>query len=302
MARFKKILCPVDFSECSALALDYALALAEEKGARVSVLHVLPDVLADPDVHPYFSEPVLTSDETRERAYHELGSFVSRALKRNVAADVILESGDVVDEIVKKSERLAPDLLVIGTHGRRGFQRLLLGSVTERLLRRSTIPVLSVAPSAPAPPEKGSPFQKILCPVDFSASSLAGLEAALSLAGDRGELTVLHVVEFYDEGGAGEALAYNAAEVRDRQRAAARKKLEGLVPATRSAPTRLEVAVLESGGPYREVLRVAERDACDLIVMGVAGRSAADLLFFGSTTNHVVRAAAAPVLTVRSRE
>ena len=93
MVGFRNILCPVDFSACSELALDYALALAREKGGQVSVMHVLPNVMADPDVYPYLAEPVLTSGETRERAYAQLGNFVSRALAQNVACDVVLESG-----------------------------------------------------------------------------------------------------------------------------------------------------------------------------------------------------------------
>jgi nucleotide-binding universal stress UspA family protein len=296
---FEKILCPVDFSECSERALDYSLALARERGAQVSVLHVLPEHLADPGVYPYLVSPVRTSEETRARAYELLGSFVSRALARGVAVDVILESGDVVDEIVERADRLASDVVVVGTHGRRGYKRLLLGSVTERVLRRCRKPVLSIPPSAPPPPVDGAPFKRILCPVDFSPSSLAGLELALALLGESAGLTVLHAVEFYYEAASGEALAFNLTEVREKNRVDALKKLEALVPASEKSRVRLEVAVLHSGGAYREVLRVAEREKSDLIVMGVAGRSATDLLFFGSTTNHVVRSAAAPVLTVR---
>jgi nucleotide-binding universal stress UspA family protein len=301
MVDFEKILCPVDFSACSDLALDYALSLAKERGGQVSVMHVLPNVMADPDVYPYLAEPVLVSGETRERAYKQLGSFVSRALAKNVAADVVLESGDVVDEIAKKSERLGPDLVVIGTHGRRGFQRLLLGSVTERLLRRCRAPILAVSPSAEPPPKEGATFRKILCPVDFSPPSLAGLETALELAREEGELTVLHIVEFYYDPGMGEAIAYDVDAIREGHRKQAQEKLEELIPASARARVRLQIEVLGSGGPYREILRAAEAEKSDLVVMGVAGRSATDLLFFGSTANHVVRASRAPVLTVRSK-
>jgi nucleotide-binding universal stress UspA family protein len=300
MVAFARILCPVDFSSCSELALDYALSLAKERGGQVSVMHVLPDVMADPDVYPYLAEPVLVSGETRERAYKQLGSFVSRALSKSVAADVVLESGDVVEEILRKSDRLGPDLVVVGTHGRRGFQRLLLGSVTERLLRRSKVPVLSIAPSAAPPPREGATFRRILCPVDFSPSSLAGLETALSLAREQGEILVLHLVEFYYDPGMGEAIAYDLGELREGHLARAEERLRELVPESARPGVRVRVEVLRSGGPYQEILRIAGDEKRDLLVMGVAGRSASDLLFFGSTANHVVRSAAAPVLTVRS--
>lgn len=304
MVKFEKILCPVDFSMSSDRALDYALALARVQASEVSVMHVLPRVLADPDIYPYLAEPVLTSGETRERAVEQLGAFVHRVLERGIAADVILEDGDVVDAVVKKAEKISADLIVIGTHGRRGFRRLLLGSVTERLLRQSTVPVLSVAPNAKVPPKGGSPFRNILCPIDFSPSSLAGLEVARGLLGEedqKGELIVLHVVEFYFDPALGEAIAFDLTELRDKHRAQAEKKLQELVPGSLGSRVRLETMVLESGAPYKEILRVAEREASDVIVMGVAGRGAADLLFFGSTTNQVVRAACCSVLTVRSK-
>jgi len=298
---FRKILCPVDFSESSDRALDYSLALGKRHGSRVSVMHVLPTVLADPDLYPYLTEPVLASGEARDRAYRRLGDFVHRALADGIGSEVILEDGDVVEEVLKKVKRLEADLVVMGTHGRRGFRRLLLGSVTERVLRQSEAPVLSISPSAPTIGKKQGPFQKILCAVDFSAASLAGLSVGLALRQENAELLVLHVVEFYLPPALGEAVAFDATELRGRHRLQGTAKLEELLPKEARAHTRLETVVLESGSPYQEILRTAEREGCDLIVMGVAGRSSADLVFFGSTANHVVRAAACPVMTIRSR-
>lgn len=298
---FEKILCPVDFSETSEIALDYALAIARTREAEVSVLHVLPEVLAAPDVYPYLSAPVLLTDEMRERAYEQLGRFVHRALERGVSAEVLLEEGDVVEATLDTAKRLSSDLVVMGTHGRKGFSRMLLGSVTEKLLRRSEVPVLSVGARAPGPHvDEGPTFRRILCPVDFSDSSLRGLEIARGLAGRPEELTVLHVVELYLDAVAADAVAFDLAELEERHREQAEQKLEQILPGELRKGVRLETAVLRSGGPYKEILRRVEENEHDLVVMGVFGRSAADMLFFGSTTNHVVRAAACPVLTVRS--
>ncbi len=123
---------------------------------------------------------------------------------------------------------------------------------------------------------------------------------ALAVAGDAGHVTVLHVVEFYIDVAVGEAVAFDLDQVRESHREQARKKLEEAVPEKARERSSLEIAVLEASGPYREILRASERDETDLIVMGVSGRSAADMFFFGSTTNHVVREAKVPVLTVRS--
>jgi nucleotide-binding universal stress UspA family protein len=301
-ALFQKILCPVDFSESSDRALDYALALGKRHGGHVSVMHVLPTVLASPVVYPYLTEPVLVTSEARERAYHRLGEFVHRALADGIGAEVILEDGDVVEDVLRKAKRLEADLVVMGTHGRRGFQRLLLGSVTERVLRQAEAPVLSISPSAPKIGAAGrGPFQKILCPVDFSPSSLAGLSVGLALREESAELLVLHVVEFHLPPALGEAIAFDFTDLRERHRSQGQKKLEELVPKEARAHTRLETVVLESASPYHEILKLAEREGADLIVIGVAGRSSVDMAFFGSTTNHVVRAASCPVMSVRAR-
>lgn len=300
MAAIETVLCPVDFSKNSELALDYALAIAKQHDARVSVMHVVPDVLADPEVFPYLSAPVLPSGETRDRAFKQLGQFVTRARRQELAADVFLEDGDVVDQVTAKANSLPADLIVVGTHGRRGFGRLLMGSVTERLLRHASRPVLSVSPHASAPPEAGPTFQRILCPVDFSPSSLRGLDLALALAGDEGSVTVLNVVEFYVDVAVGEAIAFDLEGVREQHRKQATEKLEQAVAADKRSRTKLQTEVLHSGGAYKEILRTAEKAGSDLIVMGVMGRSATDMFFFGSTTNHVVRAAGCPVLTTRA--
>lgn len=302
MVSLRHILCPVDFSENSDLALDYALALAHQHSARVSVVHVLPAVLADPDVYPYLNDPVLPSGETRERAFEQLGSFVHRALAQKVSVDVVLEQGDVVENIVKKARKIPADVIVLGTHGRSGLARLLIGSVTERVLRHATAPVLTVSPQASAPPSEGVPFRNVLCPIDFSPSSLRALDFAWSLAGDEGTVTVLHVVEFYIDEAVGEAVSFDIDSVRERHRAQALDKLEESVPREARERTKLEAITLDAGTPYRKILEVADRDKVDAIVMGVMGRTGADMFFFGSTTNHVVRSAHCPVLTVRAEE
>lgn len=302
MASIGHVLCPVDFSENSELALDYALAVAHQHSANVSVMHVLPAVLADPDVYPYLSDPVLPSGETRERALEQLGRFVHRALAQKLSVDVVLEEGDVVEHVVKKAAKIPADLIVLGTHGRSGLARLLMGSVTERVLRHATPPVLSVSPHASTPPQDDVPFRKILCPIDFSPSSLHALDFALSLAGDEGTVTVLHAVEFYIDQTVGEDVTFDMDSIRERHRTRALEKLEESVPREARSKTKLEAVTLDAGTPYKKILETAGGDGSDVIVMGVMGRTAADMFFFGSTTNHVVRSAHCPVLTVRAEE
>ena len=185
----------------------------------------------------------------------------------------------------------------MGTHGRSGFQRLFLGSTAEKVLRQARCPVMTVPPRMPdAMPLGPVAFTRLLCAVDFSASSELALNYAISLAREgNGALTLVHIVEttplYYDF--SPPAVVDVTAWTEE-----ARKRLRGMV----ADDVRASVSVTEvvaMGKPYREILKLAGEFASDLIVMGVQGRNAADLLFFGSTTHHVVREARCAVLTLR---
>ena len=148
-------------------------------------------------------------------------------------------------------------------------------------------------------------FKQILCPVDFSDCSMQALNYAMSLAQEAdAHLTVLHVMT--DEL-ARTPEPYGALIMNDRESLAdfrrlreddARQRLKNAVPETVAAYCRVET-IVSSGKPSREILRIAAEQQSDVIVVGVHGRGAADLMFFGSTTNDVVREATCPVLTVR---
>lgn len=148
-------------------------------------------------------------------------------------------------------------------------------------------------------------YQRILCPVDFSDSSLTALQYGLSLAQEAdAQLTVLHVLEYgmhewpeiYDAFISNQHVSLE--DFRTHCRESSRERLELAVPAEARTYCTVET-LLSEGKPYREIIRVAGERQCDLIVMGVHGRNALDLALFGSTTQQVVRMATAPVLTVR---
>jgi nucleotide-binding universal stress UspA family protein len=211
--------------------------------------------------------------------------------------DVALVQGDPARSILSEAERLPADLLVMGTHGTSGFKRFILGSVTEKVLRQAIAPVLTVPPSAGTLARL--PFRRVLCGIDFSACSLSALEYARSLAGESGaSLIVVHALEWpwdeppgpsFDELPVAEAAALRAYRCRREREASSR--LAALSPS--GAQCRIV-----HGKAYAAMLRVAAEERADLIVLGVGGRSGADRALFGSTTNHVVRQAACPVLTI----
>jgi nucleotide-binding universal stress UspA family protein len=236
--------------------------------------------------------PLLTDEDVKAVREQVLACF-SSAVPLDV--DVVVESGPPADRILASAAALPADLVVIGTHGAGGFEHLLLGSVAEKVLRKAACPVLTVPHHARI--TSRLPFKRLLCPIDFSESSLAALEFALSLAqeGDA-ELTILHVFDAGEEPLTDRPL--NVPEFRRQLEHDLSEKLEGLVPDSVRSWCR-PLTRTARGKPYREILGIATEESCDLIVMGVHGRNALDLMLFGSTTNQVVRRATCPVLTLR---
>jgi nucleotide-binding universal stress UspA family protein len=295
MIRIAHVLCPVDVSEISQHALDHAAAIARWYEGRLTLLYVFAN-LPTMDL-----PPLVLEDADRERLLSDLRRMAA-AVPRDVPVEFsIQEAGFVHEEIVAQLGTTHADLLVLGTHGRSGFQRLFLGSVTEKVIRKTTCPTLVVPPRAPDVPA-GSPiqFRRILCAVDFSESSLDALAHAINMAEEaNAQLTVLHVVEFPLMLNVEPTMpAVDLSRLREAAASDGRRKLEELIPEEARTYCTVDTAVVE-GRAYREILRQATERQSDLIVMGVHGRGALDLLVFGSTTHHVIRASACPVLIVR---
>ena len=302
MPDISRILCPVDFSDSSTHAVDQAIAVAGWYKARIVALHVL-----EPLARPVQDLPVaaVTPSETdRQRARDQTAACFGAATAAGIGVDVTVEVGTPAAAIAACAVDRQADLIVMGTHGAGGFERLLLGSVTEEVLRKAPCAIMSVPPRAQA--TSRLPFRQLLCAVDFSDCSLKALDLALSLARESGAaLTLLHVLEWpwheppppaFEELPRAQAAAL--IEYRRHIETTAMGRLAALVPAGERGQGAVTPRV-RHGKPYAEALREAAVDGADLIVVGVHGRNALDLLVFGSTTNHIVRQATCPVLTVR---
>jgi nucleotide-binding universal stress UspA family protein len=297
MIGFRRILCPVDFSEFSRHALSHAVALARRYEGRVTLLYVAP-LLPSAVAFPMSVDPVTLDVASPRDVWDELREFAGD-LRDQVPMDVVLLEGDAARQIVERAREGEADLVVMGTHGRSGFERWVLGSITEKVLRKAPCPVLTV-PRATVDAEPGT-FHRILCPVDFSPPSILGVKEALSLAEmTKASLTLLHVVQWLPEEELREHRHFQVPEFRAYLERDALRQLNALVPDDARNWCAVREAVV-FGKPWPQVLRRAADDAADLIVMGVHGRGAMDLMFFGSTTHHVVREAACPVLTVRGK-
>ncbi len=252
-----------------------------------------------PVMAPYGEIPVdiRMFEEQRERALVDLAAAGDRARASGVDTETSVRGGQAAREILAAVEDQAADLLVIGTHGRGGVEHLLLGSVAEKLVRRAPCPVMVVPPAAN--PETGVLFSRILCPVDGSAASADAVAFALSLARETdGELTLLYVVEPVPA--SGEFGALDTEEYRRLGETHAQSVLTAAVPPETREWCRVHEHVA-FGKPSERILDTARTGQADVIVMGVRGRGAIDLMAFGSTTNDVIRRAACPVLAVHPK-
>jgi nucleotide-binding universal stress UspA family protein len=301
MAEVTHILCPIDFSDHSRHALEHAVAFATWYSARITAMHVpVGFAAAAPGIDaPVADAAVPAMLPTRpEDLLDELRAFVEPARRARVRVDVRIDDGSAADEILRLEQELAIDLIVLGTHGRSGFEQLVLGSVAQKVLRKASCPVLTIPP--PAEDLTASVpvlLERILCPLDFSAASLRALEHALSLAREASaNLTLFHAVEWLAE----EAITqYAGREVRRRIEREALERIRAAVPDDVRTWCTVDELVT-SGRASREIVRLArERDA-SVIVMGAHGRHSLHRMFFGATTHHVVREASCPVLTLRA--
>ena len=296
MARIeiKQILCPVDLSAQSRHALNHAVMLAQWYQAKVMALEVIWTPLPPFPMNPV--SPVIRSDQLEGYA-DDLRRFVEASHPAGIEVSTAIQEGPVVRRILDQASRMPADLIVMGTHGTSGVEHLVLGSITEKVLRQAFCPVLTVPPAVSAAPATVPPFKTILCAIDFSPSSLRALTFAVSLAQESGgRLVVVYVLEWPTDGRTSR-LGLEVAAFRQQLIDEAKRELAAAIPA--DVRTWCDVVELTAvGKPHEEIIRLAGEQHANVIVLGVHGRNVLSLAFLGSTTNQVVRTASCPVLTV----
>jgi nucleotide-binding universal stress UspA family protein len=292
MARIAHILCPIDFSHFSRCALDRAVRLARLHRAALTAIHVV-----EPNGRPA-AEAVPFEEQRRN-----LTRFVAPELTPDV--DIhreLVEAPSISRELLVQANRLSADLIVMGTHGRSGVERLLLGSIADKVTRLSPIPVLTVPRRiADAASDGCPPFRRILCATDFSESSAAALRYLSALIEEPNcHVMIVHVVETLPV--IQEPFVQSPFDLEPRLadiNAAAHRLVHRTVSQELTACSEVEEIVAE-GKPYVAILDTAAERKADVIVLGAHGPGALDRLRYGSTTSHVVRRASCPVLTVRN--
>ncbi|HEX7837412.1 MAG TPA: universal stress protein [Kofleriaceae bacterium] len=292
--RFHKILCPIDFSAGSQYALRTAARIAAASEAELVVANVWympPMAYAGDAPVPADAVQFLVDDSKRGLAQAERDASSLGARRVTTA----LLSGVPWEQLVALLGRDETfDLVVMGTHGRTGLSRILLGSVAEQVVRHAPCPVLTVRDRG----EAGT-FQHVLCPVDFSDSSRRAVELAGSIAAPGGAgIALLHVLEL-PVAYSGELKIPGLVEDLDRRAAGMLERWAAELRAKVSVPV---VARSRIGRPGAQILAAQDGDpSFDLVVMGGHGRTGLPRLLLGSVAEQVIRHASCPVLVARSR-
>jgi len=297
----KTIVCTTDFSDFSNRAVPFGVALAKEFGAKLYLCHVI-DLSSVAMYGEGFSDPLMLETKITDYAHEHLKDLIGDA---DIEWESLISVGHTADEITLIAKEKGADLVVSATHGRSGLKRLILGSVTERLMRTLPCPMYIVRSleREPAPPVMAEVrLKRILVGCDFSADSDLAIQYGLSLAQEfQTELYLAHVLEpsVYKD-----MLAHRAGDTdpgREGLREKLTQKLRGLVPEDAKQWCTPETLLL-AGQPSDELTKYALVHEVDLIVLGVRGHSVMESLLVGSTTDRVVRQAPCPVLSVRPKE
>jgi nucleotide-binding universal stress UspA family protein len=285
--QIKNILFATDFSPAANAALPFAFTLARRYAAKVHAVHVSVSDL-------YLTAPAgaLTGLPGEEKAIKErLHELLKDA--GEVGCDVIAGTGDVWQVIAAIVAQRGIDLIVIGTRGRTGVGKLLLGSVAEKIFRLATCPVLTVGPHCAAELGGSAEFQRILLATDLSPESMNVAAYAISLAQEnQARLTLLHVIERHKTG---EFLSP------DQLVSSSLRVLDHLVPEAARLWCSPD-SVVAVGDPAEKILDIAEQKKADLIVLGVhaaRGVPGAATHLPMAVAHKVVSHAHCPVFTAR---
>lgn len=278
----KTILLATDFSAGARKALRCAIALARRYDSRLVLTHVLPAESAMVGR----SGPLMT-DALLHDAEKRMAKLEETAELKSLPHEVVMQSGDSWDVISQAVADKQADLIVMGTHGRGGMKKLLLGSTAEKIIRHATYPVLTVGPRVVLGPQRR--FNRILYASDFSSGSRKALAYAVSLSGeDRAHLRMLHLIK---------RDPVSHAQAREWKRRS-REKLSRMVSSEPDLAYQPEIDV-EFGVPELKIVGIARAMKANLVVMGAHTGGVVSRHLPWTTLHYVLQHAHCPVLTVR---
>jgi nucleotide-binding universal stress UspA family protein len=277
----------VDFSPPSLLAVNHGVSLARAFRSKLTLLHVVESI---PPAQAFSEIRVDVGERDREQAARMLTALVGSEDQDDLDLRVVIRVGDIKDEIADAARKKGADMLVMGTHGRGLFGRLIIGSITEGILRNVGIPVLTVCRAA-----KPLAFERILFATDLSEYAKEAFDFALELAGRmHSEIFILHVLDQT-------RLAYGTPEVGgafgEQEIEEAKAELAALAAEVSAAKVRGETSLVVGPVPD-EILKAAEIADADIILIAVQKRRLIERALLGTTAERVIREARVPVLSI----
>jgi nucleotide-binding universal stress UspA family protein len=284
---FRRIVCATDFSETAAAAARYAVSIARAFQGQVELVHAwhLPAELADGTVS---LSPDLVAD-SRRSAEEELAE-AARALGEGTTSRLL--EGPPDQAIALHAAKVDADLVVTGTRGRTGVAHVLLGSVAERVVRTSSVPVLTVPSHTSVAADATFAPKSVLVPVDLGVGSAEMLRTAVGLAKrSQGRVAAAYAWQMPFYFAAGSELAADA-ERRETER------FERWVSETLGGAESV-VRVARNGSPGEVIAEIAAEQKAELVVMATAGRTGVEHFLLGSVTERTLRTIGRPVLTFR---
>jgi len=292
---FKNILLATDFSDASEKAFNYTTAIARLHGSKIYFVHVIP-----PEFTSFIPEP--PRDWVRHEAEREMEILANRSELKSIAHEMVLRTGSVWSVLSAEIHEQNIELLVLGTHGRGGLKKLVLGSVAEEVLRRAGCPVITVGPHIDVPSDATGEIHRILFATDFHPASVKAFEYALLLANQfQAKLILLHLMPPAALPGPGVSF-YNEQTINEwqaRVRASTTEKLERLLPASIKLWSEPDYVV---GFDFvaEGILKVADERQADLIVMGANRPLSAKVSAHAlkAVSYEVICQSTCPVLTV----
>lgn len=287
-AFFSSILVATDFSSASDRALEYAVSLARRFSSKVYLVHVIT-LDGYPMVAPEIA--AATFGKLRKEAEEKLAKIEESGQLYGVARETVLEEGTLRAAIDAHIKQDKIDLVVVGTRGGHGIQKVVLGSGAEEIFRHAGVPVLTVGPHVTSEPFYEAEFKNILFATDFGPGVDREAAYAFALAAEnRARITLLHVLptakEYSEQGVA-------------RERELITRQLKELVP-VQTEPTWKAEFLMVIGEPVEEILSYAEKTKANLIVMGAKKRHGLVGNLPNTKAYRVVCNAKCPVLTIRS--
>ncbi|MBS3760567.1 MAG: universal stress protein [Halodesulfurarchaeum sp.] len=289
---FEQVLFPTDGSEGAAFAFDHILDLAARHDATICILNIVDTTqnrvlqMSDADI-----------DALEQDGNRIVREAADQAQQRGVDTITDVLQGEPYREIVDYAERHGFDLVAMPTHGRRGLERFLLGSTTDRVVRRADVPVLTIRPDDDV--EITYPYTDVLVPTDGSDCANQALALGVDIAD--AEDATLHLLSVI-------AISALGVDVRvDMQLEMLEESAHDLLneAATYADDAGIEPAskTVEYGPSIsKAILTYIEEHDIDLVVVGTHGRTGFDRYVLGSVTEHLVRTSPIPVLTVRIPE